>query len=98
MEFRLNKEMNKRIGKSTARILREVDRRILNSESSMLDELERYDQKNEWRFKEILKRIDVYENTYRIAHMEAETASALLKSIDNLEERLLAVEKKVGVA
>ncbi|MEZ3433701.1 MAG: hypothetical protein K1W34_03560 [Lachnospiraceae bacterium] len=98
MEFRLNKEMDKRIGKSTARILREVDRRILKSESSMLDEMERYDKKNEARFREIMKRIDVYENTYRIAHLEADTVSTLLKSNDNLEKRVLVVEKKVGVA
>ena len=96
LDFRFSRRINQCVGKTAAQILHKVDKRIAGTEEFLLDEMERYDRKNEQRFHELTKRVEMCEDIYRVVNTEKTAVDELLKSNDDMEKRLSVVEKKLA--
>ena len=81
---------------SETRMTRRMKKMLFKSESMLLDEMERYDKKNEKRFDKIERELTGLKDIYRITKNEQETISILLRTMDNFEKRLKALEVKTA--
>ena len=95
-ETRMTGLIQKSIQDSEVRMTKQMKKMIYKSESMLLDEMERYDKKNEKRFDKIEHQLEGLKDIYRVAKNEEETISILLRSMDNFEKRLTALEVRIA--
>ncbi len=86
----------KMIHESETRTMKQMKKMLYKSESMLLDEMERYDKKNEKRFGKIERQLEGLKDIYRITKNEQETISILLRTMENFEKRLTALEIKTA--
>ena len=95
-EARMTKLIQTSIQASEDRMTRRMKKMLFKSESMLLDEMERYDKKNEKRFDKIERELNGLKDIYRVTKNEQETISILLRTMDNFEKRLNALEVKTA--
>ena len=88
--------MDKRISKSEQNVLQEVDKRISHSENSILNELDRVQEHTKEDFKKLQKSIDEIQQYYRIAKLENDNTSILLKMYSDMQKDIAELKSQTA--
>ena len=95
-EERTKEYVNSRMGESEKVILSEVDSRIGKSENLVLSEVDRVQEIFENQFAQVKKNMEELRQYYKITQLESDNTAILLRMLDDVQKRLVEVERKTA--
>ena len=96
MSLIMNERMNERSLQLRESILQEVDMRISHSENLILNELDRVQEHTKTDFQKLQKSINEIQQYYRIAKLENDNTSLLLKMYSDMQKDIAELKSQTA--
>ena len=96
MSLIMNERMNERSLQLRESILQEVDKRISHSENLILNELDRVQEHTKTDFQKLQKSINEIQQYYRIAKLENDNTSLLLKMYSDMQKDIAELKSQTA--
>lgn len=95
-ESNILQKVDERITASDNKMLQEIDKRITSSENMILKELDRVQEHLESDVQKVQKNLEELQQYYRIAKLENDNTSLLLKMYNDMQKEIAELKAKIA--
>ena len=95
-EERITKKFDGKLRNFEERITEKFDQKLRETEKGIFEEMDRMRESLEEKIANVDKRVDNLETYYRITKLENDNTSILLKLVEDLQNRVTILKKKIA--
>lgn len=95
-EERITEEFDGKLRNFEERITEKFDQKLRETEKGIFEEMDRMRESLEEKIANVDKRVDNLETYYRITKLENDNTSILLKLVEDLQNRVTILKKKIA--